>query len=86
MFYNYYYVFNTGEFEAQDLTSKTYNIDIVGIGTKSFLVTKGVAIGVTYEGIFLEINFLDKNPFQFENNAIYIDENNNVSWGIAIES
>lgn len=81
----WYYIFNYDEFLALDLVSRTYDLILNKIGPKSILVTKGNLVGMTYEGVFLPLNLNDINPFAFEDFAIYIDENNNVWLGIAVE-
>lgn len=84
--YNWYKVFNSDEFEALGLVSKTYTLNLEGIGTKSFLVTKGDMLSVTYDGVFLSIDSNAHNPFEFDGMAIYRDDNNDVFWGIEIEA
>lgn len=84
--YNWYLIFNKTEFEALDLVSKVYRLDLEDIGEKDILVTKGVAIGMTYEGIFLSLELNEKNPFEFEDHAIYINDEDDVFLGVAVES
>lgn len=84
MNYTWFYIFNYEDFIDTGLVSKTYSLILDGIGLKDVLVTKGVEVGLTYEGIFLPLNMNDKNPFEFEDHAIYIDENENVWLGIAV--
>jgi hypothetical protein len=85
MNYDWYKVFNKTEFEALDLVSKTYTLDMEGIGEKEVLVTKGVELGITYQDVFLPLNLNAVNPFEFEDHAIYIDANDDVFLGIAVE-
>lgn len=86
MTYFWYKIFNSVEFEALNLKSKAYTLVLSQIGTKEILVTKGISLGITYEGVFLSLNILDKNPFYFENLAIYRDSNNDVFLGFLDES
>lgn len=86
MEFTWFKIFNSDEFEATGLVSKTYTWFLEGIGQKDILVTKGVAIGMTYEGVFLSLNMSDENPFIFDGHAIYIDANNDVFLGIEIEA
>lgn len=86
MTFNWYKIFNLNDFEALDLVSKTYTLDLENLGVKDFLVTKGNSIGITYEGVFLQLELNDENPFAFDGNAIYIDANDDVFWGIEVES
>lgn len=85
MAYQAFKIFNKDEFDALDLYSKTYTLDLEGIGQKDILVTKGNLYGITYDGVFLALNQNDKNPFEFEGYAIYMDDNNDVYLGIEIE-
>ena len=82
MIYDYYKIFNKTEFEALDLVSKTYTLDLEGIGESEILVTKGVELGITYDGVFLSLNMNDENPFEFDDHAIYIDANDDVWLGV----
>lgn len=84
MIYNWFKIFNTTEFDALDLVSKTYTFVLEGIGQKDVLVTKGVTYGMTYEGVFLSLNMIDRNPFEFDGHAIYVDADDNVYLGIEV--
>jgi hypothetical protein len=48
-------------------------------------VTKGNRISLTYEGIFLTLGMNDDNPFEFEDHAVFIDDNLDVWLGILNE-
>lgn len=85
MIYNWFKIFNLTEFEALDLVSKNYHLDLEGLGEKDILVTKGNGVSILYEGIFLTVNLNAKNPFPFEGHAVYIKENNDVYLGIEVE-
>lgn len=84
MTYTWFKIFNTADFDATGLTSKTYTLNLEGIGEKDILVTKGVGYGITYEDIFLSLNLNDENPFAFEGHAIYVDANDDVYLGIEV--
>lgn len=86
MQFQWYNLFNRTAFEALDLNSRTYTVVLDGIGQKDILVTKGVAIGITVETVFLSLNLNDNNPFVFEGYAIYEDANHDVWIGKEIES
>jgi len=79
--YNWYEIFNLDEFEEEDLVSKTYQLTLSGIGLKEILVTKGNNTSIVYDDVFLSINMNDKNPFEFEDHAVYLDSENNVWLG-----
>lgn len=85
MIYKWFYIFTTTDFEALDLVSKTYTLNLDGIGFKDILVTKGNALGITYEGVFLSLEMNDKNPFEFDGHAIYVDDDDQVWLGIEVE-
>lgn len=82
MIYDYFYIFNTDEFDSTGLVSKTYVVTLSGIGQKSVLVTKGNLTGITFDGVFLPLYLNSKNPFEFEGKAVYRDENKNVWVGL----
>lgn len=86
MEYTWFKIFNRTEFEALDLFSKTYTVILQGIGEKEILVTKGNGLGMLYEGVFLALDLNEKNPFEFDDHAIYQDANDDIYLGIAVES
>lgn len=85
MNYNWFKIFNKTEFEELDLTSKTYTQVLTGVGERDILVTQGIGLGVLFDDVFLPVQLNDKNPFEFEDRAVYIDDNDDVWVGIAIE-
>jgi len=85
MEFTWFKIFNTAEFDALGLVSKTYTLFLDGIGEKDILVTKGNAYGLTYEGVFLSLNLNDLNPFPFDGYGVYVDDNDDVFLGIEID-
>lgn len=85
MIYNWFKIFNKTEFEALDLPSKEYLLNLEGVGEKTILVTKGNSVGILYEDVFLLLDLNNKNPFEFDDHAIYVDINNDVYLGIKVE-
>lgn len=83
--FTWYQIFNLSEFEALSLVSKEYTFNLENVGEKTILVTKGNGVSLTYEGIMLMINLNGKNPFEFDDHAVYIDDNNNVFLGLPVE-
>lgn len=79
--YNWYEIFNTDEFDEDDLVSQEYDITLVGIGVKSILVTKGFSYSIVYDDVLLALDMGGDNPFEFGGYAIYRDEGNNVWLG-----
>lgn len=85
MTYSWFVIFNTVEFEALGLVSKTYSLNLQNLGIKDFLVTLGNNYGITYNDVFLSLNLNDNNPFEFDGYAIYFDTtSNNVLFGIPV--
>jgi hypothetical protein len=86
MIYDWYKIFNKTDFDATGLTSKTYELFLVGIGLKYVLVTKGNLLSMTIDDVFLSLELNSKNPFYFSGRGIYVDPDENVFWGIPRES
>ena len=85
MIYDWYKIFNKVEFEALDLVSKEYILNLEGKGQKSIFAFKaGSNISIQYEGVFLTVNLHDKNPFDFDSHAVYIDALDDVYLGVAV--
>lgn len=74
MIYSWLKLFNLTEFNNLLLGSKTYTVFIDGIGEKDFLVTKGNLVSVTYDGVMIPIGLNDKNQREFDDMAIYLDD------------
>lgn len=83
--YNWYKIFNLTEFEALDLVSKEYEVELEDVGLTSVLVTKGNLVSMIYDGVILSLNINDRNPFEFDGHACYIDASSDVYLGIEIE-
>lgn len=82
MIYDWFFIFNSDDFDATGLTSKTYTVTLDGIGQVDILVTKANFTSILYAGEFLPIGLNDKNPFEFENFAVFKDETNQVWLGV----
>lgn len=85
MIYNWFKIFNLVEFEDSLLTSKQYDVILEGYDSNTILVTKGIGTSVNIDDVFLPINLNEKNPFAFEDRAVYLDDNNDVWVGIAVD-
>ncbi len=83
---NWFKIFNLTEFEALGLVSKTYTLDLSGVGEKEILVTKGNYVSILYDDVFLSLEMSEKNPFVFENTIIYLDSANDVWLGVTSAS
>jgi hypothetical protein len=82
MSYTAYLIFNKDEFEALELISKTYTVNLPDLGQKDIIVTNGNLLGITFEGVYLAINLNSKNPFFKDGYAVFLDEDNDVYLGI----
>ena len=85
MNYTWFKIFNTAEFDDLDIPSRTYVLNLVGIGQKSILVTKGTGYGMTCDDVFLYLDLNGANPFEFDGFAIYKNSSNDVFLGIAVD-
>jgi hypothetical protein len=82
MIYDWYKTFNKTEFENTGLVSREYIYEFVGVGEKTILATRGENTSVLFDDVFMCINLNDTNPFEFEDRAVYVDENDDVWVGI----
>jgi len=81
--YTAYKLFNLTEFNALGLVSRKLTLFLGTLGQKEILITKGNLVSILYEGILLGINLNDKDPFEFEDHAVFLDINDDVWLGIA---
>lgn len=84
--FNWYRLFNNEEFISTELTSMEIIFDMIGIGEKTVLITRGENTSILYEEVFLSVNLNDKNPFRMGEHAVFIDPNDDVWLGIYSES
>ncbi len=86
MAFDAYKLFNAVEFEDTGLISRTLKVELSNLGNREILVTKTEELlSIVYEGVMLSANLNEKNPFEFEEMGIYIDEDDDVWLGIKIE-
>lgn len=86
MIYDWYKIFNKTEFDDAGFVSQKYQFFLVGVGLKDVLVTQGNLLSVTIDDVMLSLSLNSKNPFELNDRAVYIDENQDVWWGIPHES
>lgn len=86
MIYDWYNIVNSDDFEALGLPSKTYTFILEDVGQKDILVTKGIAVGIIYEDVFLSVNLNNRNPFAMDGYAVYKDANHDIWLGIEVQS
>lgn len=84
MSYTWFKIFNKDEFEALDIPSKQYEMELQDKGLKTILVTKGNLISVLIDDVLLSLNLNDKNPFEFEGMALYLKSNGDVFVGYEV--
>lgn len=83
--FTWYYIFNTDEFDALDIPSQSLTLILGDIGSQEVTIFKGNFYGIKFDDVLLCVNVNDRNPFQFEGYAIYLDDENNIWLGIEIE-
>jgi hypothetical protein len=86
MTFDWYKIYNLLEFIALGIPSKEYELAFEGLGVKTVMAVRGNTNAVVFDDVMLIINFNNQNPFAFENRAVYLDENNDVWVGVAVES
>lgn len=82
--YNWFFVINRDDFQAEGLVSRELSLIFDGLGPKTVLVTNAITFGITYEGIFLSVEMNDNNPFEFEGHAVHVHDNGNVFLGLPV--
>lgn len=85
MIYDWYKIINLATFDGLNIPSRELTLELEGIGEKTIRVTKGNLISILYEGIFLSAHLNEKNPFEFEDHAIYVDGDDDIWLGIKAE-
>lgn len=85
MTYDWYNVINYQDFVDADIPSRVLKRYLTGIGQKDIMIVRGSMVGVVYEGVLLPVQFQGKNPFEFDGYAVYINEEDDILLGIAVE-
>lgn len=80
--FNWFKIFNADEFTALGLVSRVYTVNLIGIGEKDILVTRGNYLSITYEGVMLDIGMNERSPFIFDGFAAYQAPSGNVFLGV----
>lgn len=86
MIFNWYKIFNIEDFEA-NLVSKTFTVNLSGVGLVDIIATRGILLSITYDGVLLPVMFEGENPFiglggQY---AVYKDADDNIYLGFKVE-
>lgn len=86
MVYRWYLLFNRADFEDLGLVSRTYTLELEGLGLKDILATQGNLLGITYEGIFLPVKLNERNPYAIDGHAVYENDDGQIYLGVPVES
>lgn len=86
MIFNWYKVFNLADI-PDEIISKTFTVNLAGIGEVNLLVSVGVTTSITYDGVLLPLLFNGENPFigLGEKYAVYKDSDDYVFLGFRTE-
>lgn len=84
MLFDWYNLFNQTAFLAENIYSRTLTYELQDRGLVSFHLTRGNTVAITYEGVMLPVNFLDRNPYFRDGYAVYIDGNDDVWFGFEV--
>lgn len=84
MIFDWYKLFSMDEFLETGLTSRELIRVLETIGRTTVLISRGNVVSLTYNEVFLPINFLEANPYVDSGYASYIDGENNVWLGIEV--
>lgn len=49
------------------------------------MITMGDSLSVLFDDVFLKPDLNDKNPFEFEDRAAFVDENQDIWVGVKLE-
>jgi len=79
---NWFRLFRLPNFDDLGLTSTQISVALEGYGLHDILICKGNETSILYEGVFLTINMNGKNAFRLDDNAVYLDSNDDVWLGI----
>jgi hypothetical protein len=83
--WSWYILFNKAEFITKGLVSFEGEVNIEGVGIKTFLVTQGNLTSIVYDDVLLSIDLNQKNPFRLDHMAVWQDSNNNIWLGVYSE-
>ena len=82
--YNFYEIFKESEFSALGVISKTYTLELEGIGLKDVLVTKGNLLGITYEGVYVPLGVGTATNFYQRDGFAILREGDAISLGVEV--
>jgi hypothetical protein len=82
--YDWYKIFSLTDFLNEEITSREMIVLLESIGRTTVLISRGNLVSITYNGVFLPVNFLENNPYIDSGLASYVDDDNNVWLGIEV--
>lgn len=86
MLFTWFKIFNLADFQETGLVSRTYTLNLEGVGERNILVTQGDLVSITYDDVMLSIELNGMNPFYFEGYAVWVDvETDDVFLGIEVD-
>lgn len=80
--WDWYRLINKNDFDNTNLVSQELTLVLEGIGQKTFMLTHGRLFSITVDDTMLAAGMNGKNPFIFNNRALYIDLDNVVWYGV----
>ena len=84
MIYDWYKLFNLDSFLAEEITSREMIVLLETLGRTSILVSRGNLVSITYDEVYLPVNYEDENPYYDSGLASYVDDDNNVWLGVEV--
>jgi hypothetical protein len=88
MIFDWFNLISLAQFLDSGLVSQTLTPILAEYGQKTILITRGNETGITYEDLFLAVNFNGENPWVLKGDsghrAIYLDTDQNVWLGIEV--
>lgn len=80
--FDWYQLFVLEEFLATGLVSRLLTVALSGIGVVDILITHANETSITYDGVFLPINFNGENPWVSDGYAVFLDDDGIVYLGV----
>lgn len=84
--YNWYKIFNLTEFLALNIGSKTYELNLTGVGESVFNVYSGNIVSINYLDEFMPVNLYPEQIYEKLSYAICRDDlTNDIYFGFLVE-
>lgn len=85
MIVNWYNVGNKAEFEAKGIPQEEKTLNLEDMGQTSVVFLAGVEFGIIFNGEMLIPYLNGRNPFYRNKTTSYVDENQDVWVGYAVD-